>query len=304
MRVAKTMALVAAVACAGQALVAQQLRRVEDVLAETRKALGGGSNAAIASLAVDATVQRNVGEMQLSSNTELLMELPDKYVRSELISGPMGGGGSTTGFNGDKAIRSGGSAGSGGMVVIRMGGPGGAASPSAPKLSPEEQGKADRAMIRSSQQEVSRMMLGWFATTHPSINAEYAYAGEAESPDGRAYVVDVKSADGFAARLFVDETTHLPLMVTYTAPQPRMIRQVAGPDRSPEEIKKEIEKLQSQPAALADYTLYFEDWGRMDGIRFPHRMRRAFNGTTSEEWTINRVKVNPKIDAKKFAVEQ
>ena len=81
----------------------------------------------------------------------------------------------------------------------------------------------NEAMVRSSQTEASRLMLGWFAMAHPAINAEYTYAGEAESPDGKAYVIDVKNADGFAARLFIDEQTHLPLMVTYQGPQPRMM---------------------------------------------------------------------------------
>ena len=29
-------------------------------------------------------------------------------------------------------------------------------------------------------------MLGWFAMAHPALNAQYTYAGEAESPDGKA----------------------------------------------------------------------------------------------------------------------
>jgi hypothetical protein len=29
-------------------------------------------------------------------------------------------------------------------------------------------------------------------------------------------------------------------------------------------------------------------------------MRRAMAGTTTEEWTVNKVKVNPKVDAKRF----
>ena len=41
-------------------------------------------------------------------------------------------------------------------------------------------------------------MLGWFAAAHPSLSVEYTYAGEAESPDGKADVIDVKNADGFA----------------------------------------------------------------------------------------------------------
>ncbi len=51
---------------------------------------------------------------------------------------------------------------------------------------------------------------------------------------------------------------------------------------------------------MVDYTLYFDDWRDVDGIKFPHRLRRAAAGATTEEWSINKVRVNPKIDPKKF----
>jgi hypothetical protein len=51
---------------------------------------------------------------------------------------------------------------------------------------------------------------------------------------------------------------------------------------------------------MVDYTLYFDEWREVDGIRFPHRMRRAAAGVTTEEWSVNKVRVNPKIDPKKF----
>ena len=67
---------------------------------------------------------------------------------------------------------------------------------------------------------------------------------------------------------------------------------------------KQIAELsEPQPAPMVDFSLFFEDWREVDGVKFPHKMRRASEGTTNEEWTVNKVKVNPKIDAKKFAVE-
>ena len=43
-----------------------------------------------------------------------------------------------------------------------------------------------------------------------------------------------------------------------------------------------------QPPKMVEYTLYFDDWREVDGVKFPHSMRRASGGTTSEEWTITR----------------
>jgi hypothetical protein len=58
-----------------------------------------------------------------------------------------------------------------------------------------------------------------------------------------------------------------------------------------------------QQAPMVDISIFFDDWREVDGLQFPHVMRRASGGTTNEEWTINKVKVNPKIDAQTFAVD-
>ena len=213
-------------------------------------------------------------------------------------------------------------------MVIRMGGPGGPMPPPGEKPSPAEQERMDKAMLRSSRTELSRLMLGWFAAAHPSLSVEFTYAGEAESPDGKADVVDAKNADGFNARLFIDRETRLPLMVTYRGPQPRVvtaggpIRLAAPPaaaghgsaqqaperremteeerKKAREEVEKQLEALGTQPQATVEFTLFFDDWRDVGGVKFPHKLRCAMSGATNEEWTVGRVKVNPKIDPKKF----
>jgi hypothetical protein len=266
-----------------------------------------------------------VGNFQMTSNLELLLGLPDKYVRSESSNSAMVSMSNTMGFNGERPIKSAAQAGmpAGGGMMIRMGGPGVAMGSSGEKPTPEQQAQLDKQLVGSARQEISRLMLGWFATAHPSVTVQYSYAGEAESPDGKAFIIDAKSADGFAARLFIDETTHLPLMVTYQAPQSRMVT-VGGPppagggraqgaprpptpddqQRIEADARRQIDQLQAQPPAMVEYTLYFDDWREEDGIKFPHALRRASAGTTMEEWTVSKVRVNPRIDPKKFDSEQ
>jgi hypothetical protein len=74
--------------------------------------------------------------------------------------------------------------------------------------------------------------------------------------------------------------------------------------RLPEDAQKQIAALQKAPPPMVDYTLYFEDWQSADGLRFPRTVRRASEGTTTEEWTVSTVKVNPRIDAKTFEVRR
>jgi hypothetical protein len=69
------------------------------------------------------------------------------------------------------------------------------------------------------------------------------------------------------------------------------------------QVEKELQEMQKQAPPMVDFALYFEDWRSVDGVKFPFKMRRAMAGTTTEEWTIRKIKVNPKVDPKRFAGE-
>ena len=96
-------------------------------------------------------------------------------------------------------------------------------------------------------------------------------------------------------------------MVTYKGPQPRMMTRNVGEPLAAAGghmvTPSQVQELQRQPAATADYTVFFDDWREADGVKFPFKMRRAMGSETTEEWTVSKVKVNPKIDPKRFAGE-
>lgn len=319
MRIEKIgVALLAVSLAGGTATALAQDAKAAEVLATTRTAIGKVD--ALRTLSVEASASRNVGSMQMSSEVELLVEMPDKYLKREESRGMMNMT-MATGFNGDRAIMPAGGASMapGGAMVIRMG-PGGAVH-DAPKPTPEQLAQMSAATLRNARAEASRFMLGWMGMAHPSLDARYTYAGEAESPDGKAHVIDVKAADGFEASLFIDQNNHLPLMVTYKGRAPRVM--TSGPMRvapgaapgagsrppTEEERRKmqhDVEERMRREVAespLVEFSLFFDDWREVGGVVFPHVMRRASGGETTEEWTINKVRINPKIDAKTFAAE-
>lgn len=318
--------LIVAMVCVTTAGARQDDTKALEVVAGARQAIGGKKLEALRSLSLQGAAQRNLGNFQITSDIELLIDLPDKYLKSESSSGGPLTMANVSGFSGDRPLRSASPGGiaPGGAMIIRMGpaagsgGIGGAAE----RPTPEQQEQIDRQLVRSARHDVSRLMLGWLAAAHPAIAARYTYGGEAESPDGKAHIVEVKNADGFAARLFIDEKTWLPLMVTYLGPQPRIVTSggppmVAGTSdqtrRQPTadekkkvqgDVRQQLEELQKQPPTMIEYALYFDDWRDVDGIRFPHTLRRAMGGSTIEEWTIDKVKINPKIDPRKFETGQ
>ena len=258
-RVLGSVAAAAAIAFAQPvSYLAQEAGKAAEILAAARKAIGGGTLDSLKTFTAQAEMQRNMGSMQLNSDIEILLELPDKYARVEnMTGGPhmVIAGGGITGFNGDRPLQKAGAGGMGGGMVIRMGG-GGPMPAGNDKPSPEQLEQMKAAALRSSKTEVSRLMLGWFAMAHPAARAEYAYVGDAESVEGKAYVIDVKNADGFAARLFVDQQTHLPLMVTYKAPKPRVVTQSMSTGGGPGGAMSsaDVSRMTLTPAGDADFT--------------------------------------------------
>ena len=87
--------------------------------------------------------------------------------------------------------------------------------------------------LKRSQTDLARLYLGLTGSTQPGFNCTYTYGGQAESPDGKADIVDVAGPEDFKARLFVDAETHLPLMLTYMEPEARvMMRTLTRDGRS------------------------------------------------------------------------
>ena len=318
-------ALVVALAAAaplGEPLFAQDAaqQKAADVLAKMREAIGGGKLDSLRTFSLEAKSAMNMGERQMVRDLELYLELPDKYLRVDNITAPIART-MTSGHNGEKLIQPQGNAaggapmvfsmpagGGGSMVGQRMvvtemavagaargGGPGGADANVTPEMRAAQ-------TIRNQRTELSRMMLGWFGMAHPGLKPVYTYAGEAESPDGKAHIVLVKADGGFEARLFIDQATNMPLMVSWQAFEPIRMQNNVAPGGTPptqEEMRKQLDEAMKN-RKMIEYRTYFADWKEVGGIQFPHTLQRATGSETTEEWTISKVSVNPKLDSKKF----
>jgi len=270
------------------------------VLAAAREALGGESRlGAIKTFTITGRTRQVRGNNLVPIEFEINCELPAKFVRRDEIpaqdTDP-----TTLGFNGDTLIqfpppppgtgpgRAGsppgppagraappGDAGREGGPPSGDAGRGGGPAPARgrggnPPLSPAQQ------RLATVKQDFVRLTLGMFATSFPSYPLTFKYAGLGEAPEGQADVLDVSGPANFSARFVIQKATHLPVMLMWQGPPARG---------------------QTQPA---DYRLYYGDFREVDGMKWPFRIKRAIAGETIEETTIDRFRVNPKIDPKKF----
>ncbi|HEX6043520.1 MAG TPA: hypothetical protein VFZ22_03460 [Pyrinomonadaceae bacterium] len=274
--------------------------RAEEVLKQAREAIGGDRLQKVETLHIDGKYRRVLGDRQMAGDREISIQLPNKYLVEDAMS--MGGMSTsfvnTRGLNGERAWS--GSSGGGNMVFRMGGGPGGA------QATPEQ---IEAAQRRIFQAEFSRYLLAMILTAPSSLAVEYKYAGESEVEDAQADVVDVTGPDKFSARIFFDKTTHLPLLLSYRGPKPRimtMTRQGGAPG-SAEEVKKAREeaekKMQAEAPAVPEEVEFFirlSDHKKVDGLMLPYKLTFLTESEVSEEFEISKYQVNPQFKADKF----
>jgi hypothetical protein len=257
-----------------------------------RKAVGGKEKlAAIESLSANGKVRRIMGEMDQSGDLKLELLLPSRYKREETLSMPMGPEMTmTTALNGDQAWHD-------------MRGPIG--MPLMPPGMKDNNEKFKAMELREAQSEYLRQVLVLFLGTPDTPGLEFKAGGKAEAEDGRADIVDVKGTGDFAARLFLDEKTHLPLMLSYQGriPQPRgMMPPPFTADRKmgPPSPPPDFNPAAMPVPATAEVQLMLGDYRAVNGLQLPFHFSQSSEGKVFEEWTIAKYKINPQLNPDRF----
>ncbi|MEO7274840.1 MAG: hypothetical protein ABIX28_19705 [Vicinamibacterales bacterium] len=242
---------------------------------------------------------------QSTGDLEIDVEFPDNYLKVDAGTGMMAMT-RTEGFEGDRPF-----------TDIVSSAPGMRILNSRPVDDPN----AVPMALRRSREDLARLLLGLIAGVQPSFPVTYGYAGQAESPDGKADVIEVKGADLFAARLFLDAGSHQPLMLTYMAPEPRVMMRTSRGDGPPANVashsgpppqtrtadglspeeKARMDQI-AAPAKLVEYRVFFTDFREVNGLLLPHHITKGTESKTTEEWEIKSYKVNPSIKADRFKV--
>jgi hypothetical protein len=273
--------------------------QAQELLTQARNALGGDAKLkAVLSLSCSGKFRRILGPNapEMDGDFEMEFLLPDKYKRTDNMS-MLGGAAQVTmgtGFNGDQLLEEqSNSGGGGGVVMMRRGG------------GDDEKSKAARLL--SVKSDATRTLLLFLLTAPELEQIQFSYAGEAESPDGKADVIEAKGANNFAARLFLDKKTHQPLMLSYRAVVPKMIVNTiqAHGHADAESRSKELEKQAQEEIAKAqknesDIQVFLTDYRKVDGISLPHKLTRQVNGEVNEEMEVAKFKVNPPLKAERF----
>lgn len=275
--------------------------RAQQILKQAREAIGGEEQLQkIEGLQITGQYRRVFGDRQMAGDREISILLPNKY----LVEDAMSSSGHSTAIintralNGEKAWS--GNSGGGGGMFVRMMGPGGQ------QASPEQMEAMQRRIYNA---EFTRYLLAMILTPPPSLIVEYKYAGDSEVEDTQAEVIDVSGPDNFSVRVFFDKKSHVPLLLSYRGPKPRIMT-MQRPSRSsatPEEIKKAREEAEKRMAGESpgvpeevEFYIRLTDHKKVGGLTLPHKLTFLTESEVSEEFEISKYQVNPQFKADLF----
>jgi hypothetical protein len=304
-------AVIALAAGSGTPVAADQ---ASDAVQKARAALGGEEAIGnVKAIAAKGAFRREMGPRQIEGTLTLTIERPDRMHRSEEMEMP--GGASVeriTALAGDASwddTQNRGGMGGGMQMQMVMRGPDGQA--------PTPEAMAEMR-TRRMKAELNRWLLAFFAASETPLT----FAGVAEAPDGKADVLEIKDERGQALRLFVDQQSGIPLMLTYQEVRPRMMfgggpggpggqggarrgQEHGGQRPDPEEARRRVDaeraRLQAEgPPPPTTVTLFLADYKDVRGVKLPHRITESVDGKPVMEWTIEKFDVNPKIKTDLF----
>jgi hypothetical protein len=285
------------------------------VLSATREALGGEKKlSAVKTFTVTGRTRQLRGNNLVPIEFEITVALPDKFVRTDEFPA-QDADPTTQGFVGEDLIQF-------------PAPPPGRGTP--PPPAPGRGGPAPtptQARVVAIKQDFARLTLGMFAASFSSYPLTFTYVAEGDAPEGKADILGVSGPANFSAQLVIQRDTHLPVLLMWQLPATTVVVKLPGqPLPSPLPSGAVIVDVPAPPAATAtkeerdqyvasvtalrrqalaqakpiDYRVYYGDFRRVDGLTWPFRLRRAIAGETVEETTVDRFRINPPIDPKKF----
>ncbi|QQS44752.1 MAG: hypothetical protein IPM66_12280 [Acidobacteriota bacterium] len=301
-----------------------RIARANEIIRLAKTALGGEENLdAVKSLQINGDLLIPVGARQVKGNLKIDMILPDRYLRttktvigqmemtrleavngedvwsdnkrSTLISPDVDSmaGGRSRGMGGGGINGEGGMGGGAGSGMGRGGGMSGgmrggsqARRPGADSIldiSPE----ARAAIERQIRGDYSRIMLALLLSSPNAHEFSFSYENELETKGGKVDVLKVLGPDGFAMWMMFDQKTHLPWMMNFASPAARSPRGQQSEDENGE-------------PKMVDVQLFFADHRQEGKLLMPHRIVKATNGQTIEEWTLKKFKFNPNLKPGNF----
>jgi len=292
----KTIACLLVAAVAG---VQAQTRQPSDVLRDMRTALGGEAALdAVQALSMSGSITKRRGK---SLSLEVVAMLPDRFMTVERDldrTGPLEIDVTYyNGFTGTELIR---------WTEANIPFP-----PDPGPQTPAAVAQRRAENLLRQKQAFARLCLVLFGKSIASYPFQFTAAGSSTIDGRAAEIVDANAADGFAVKLYVDGVTLLPTRVTWEAPAPvsmttSMSSQVTTRggqvvSQTPAEQGAAVPAL-PPPGPVVTWQLVASDYKAQNGLNWPRRLRVMADRDVDADMRLGSVRINPKLDSRRFDV--
>ena len=145
------------------------------------------------------------------------------------------------------------------------------------------------------QNELLRLTLGLLITAPQGMDVNYTFGGES-SVDGTACNIVNAEFAGATFKLYLGQTSNLPVMMTYTGMKmPVMIFKTMD-DKAGEQPKENVmimRKTDGPKPETAEFNVKFSDYRSVNGVQLPFKWTQTVGGAADETFDVTSYDVNP-----------
>lgn len=146
--------------------------------------------------------------------------------------------------------------------------------------------------------ELFRTTLALLLTAPEGFDVTYTYAGEGVVDGASCDIVQASAASGSIVKIYLDKSSHRPLMMSYTAAKPFFIK--INRDEAHANGAAGILRDKIPAPEMAEYQVRFSDFRTVGGLQLPHRWTQTVNGQADETIDVAAYELNPANIAEKF----
>ena len=152
------------------------------------------------------------------------------------------------------------------------------------------------------QNELFRTTFALLLSAPEGLDVNYVYAGAANVDGFSCDVVEAQTG-GSSIKLYLDQSTHLPRMISYQDMKPFIIK--INKDENAGAPEKDVKVFVRQPvdfpkSETAEFQLKFSDFRSVNGVQLPYKWTKSVGGNVSETIDITNYEINPANIADKF----
>lgn len=162
-------------------------------------------------------------------------------------------------------------------------------------------GSGEHSAMR--QNEILRLTLSLLITAPQGMDVSYTFGGEG-SVDGTACNIVNAEFAGATFKLYLGQTSNLPVMMTYTGMKMPMIMKFKSDGAKAGEPKDKEHTVflrkADGPRETAEFNVKFSDFRSVGGIQLPFKWTQTVGGAADETFDVTSYDINPANIADKF----